>query len=194
MRVPFVVMALVAAPFLASNAQGGNRSSRNDNVQQQGQHNDGEKCDKVKKDRGRNDRGQKGRDDCAAPATKPPAPTPPPVGQAEVHGTVFNDTDRDGAMGVFEYGMSGWTVTLSGPVTASVVTDAVGAYAFTQLPVGVYAVCRWRWLAGCRRGRRRPWVSPAPAARAGRSRFRRRCLACGSVRSTSVTLASHSNR
>jgi hypothetical protein len=157
MRVPFVVMALVAAPFLASNAQGGNRSSRNDNVQQQGQHNDGEKCDKVKKDKDRG-RGQKGRDDCAAPATKPPAPTPPPVGQAEVHGTVFNDTDRDGAMGVFEYGMSGWTVTLSGPVTASVVTDAVGAYAFTQLPVGVYTVCQVA-LAG--------WLQTGPKTAVG---------------------------
>jgi hypothetical protein len=161
MRVPFVVMALVAAPFIASNAQGGNRSSRNDNVQQQGQHNDGEKCDKAKKDKGRNgqnDRGQKGHDDCAAPATKPPAPTPPPVGQAEVHGTVFNDTDLDGTMGMFEYGMSGWTVTLSGPVTATVVTDANGAYAFTKLPVGLYTVCQVS-LAG--------WSQTGPKAAVG---------------------------
>jgi hypothetical protein len=159
MRVPFVVMALVAAPFIASNAQGGNKSSRNDNVQQQGQHNDGAKCDKVKKDKG-----QKGHDDSSCAATKPPTPTPAPapppapVGQAEVHGTVFNDTDLDGVMGMFEYGLSGWTVTLSGPVTASVVTDATGAYAFTQLPLGIYTVCQVP-VAG--------WMQTGPKAAVG---------------------------
>jgi hypothetical protein len=45
-------------------------------------------------------------------------------------------------MGMFEYGLSGWTVTLSGPVTTSVVSDASGTYAFTQLPVGLYTVCQ----------------------------------------------------
>jgi len=35
----------------------------------------------------------------------------------------------------------GWTVTVSGPVTSSTVTDATGHYLFSGIPAGTYTVC-----------------------------------------------------
>ena len=38
-------------------------------------------------------------------------------------------------------GLAGWCVELSGPVSATAVTDASGAYLFFGLPAGTYTVC-----------------------------------------------------
>ena len=38
-------------------------------------------------------------------------------------------------------GLAGWCVELSGPVSATAVTDAFGAYLFLGLPKGTYTVC-----------------------------------------------------
>jgi len=38
-------------------------------------------------------------------------------------------------------GLAGWCVELSGPVSATAVTDASGAYLFFGLPAGNYTVC-----------------------------------------------------
>jgi hypothetical protein len=38
--------------------------------------------------------------------------------------------------------LAGWTITLSGPVSASSVTDAFGNYSFAGLPPGTYVVCQ----------------------------------------------------
>src|SRR5438552_3344181 len=38
-------------------------------------------------------------------------------------------------------GLAGWCVELSGPVSATAVTDAFGAYLFFGLPAGTYTVC-----------------------------------------------------
>ena len=53
-------------------------------------------------------------------------------------------------------GLGGWCVTLTGPVSATVMTDANGRYTFTGLPAGDgYTVCEvvqanWRqtWVGG----------------------------------------------
>jgi len=65
-------------------------------------------------------------------------PVAPPTGQ--IGDYVWEDEDGDGVQDATETGMSGITVTLSGPVSASTTTDANGAYLFTGLPAGTYTV------------------------------------------------------
>src|SRR5207247_10526636 len=72
----------------------------------------------------------------------PPPPLPrlpraprPAAGAVAVGGTAL---DR----GVTGYpGLPSWQVQLTGTVTATVVTDAGGHYAFTGLPAGTYTIC-----------------------------------------------------
>ena len=85
-------------------------------------------------------------DPAPAPSPDPapaPAPAPDPVGHTAVYGSVFFDIDHDGAFGVDEVGLSGWTVQLSGPVSMTTTTDGAGAYSFVGLPNdgAHYTVC-----------------------------------------------------
>lgn len=156
MRARIVVLALVVTPFLAgySQTRGKNKESARSessvksskapgNVEQQGQHgSDDSACPAgtvaaKSSSKGQNQQGQHEDAKCAA---KPPVPTTP-VGIAQIHGTVYNDVTGDGKFDYFEAGVAGWTVTLSGPVTATAVTAWDGSYAFTALPVGTYTVC-----------------------------------------------------
>jgi hypothetical protein len=50
-----------------------------------------------------------------------------------IDGSVWNDAT--GAP------LVGWTVTVSGPVNSSAVTDAFGHYVFSGIPAGTYTVC-----------------------------------------------------
>lgn len=61
-----------------------------------------------------------------------PTPPPPPPSGAAIVGRVF-DGDVNG--------LANWTVTLSGTVTATAVTDASGSFAFRGLQAGTYIVC-----------------------------------------------------
>ncbi len=56
------------------------------------------------------------------------------------HGVVFNDTNANGVRDAGEPGLAGWHVSISGPATRSTFTDSSGAYSFTGLPPGTYAV------------------------------------------------------
>jgi hypothetical protein len=170
MRVPILVLALVATPFVASLSQDRGKVSpsakleasakkadvKSDDVQQQGQHED-EKCEKGKKEKGQHNQKGQHEDAAASCASTPPAPAPlpPPVGVAEIHGTVYYDKARAGLMGPYDPGLAGWTVTLSGPVSATTTTDGLGAYAFTALPVGTYTVCEVRQVG---------WIQTAPVS------------------------------
>lgn len=58
----------------------------------------------------------------------------------EIHGTKFQDTNRNGTRDPGESGLVGWTIRVDGPVDASVATGAGGTYAFTGLPSGIYVV------------------------------------------------------
>lgn len=148
-RIGVLTLLITTVVAQVSLAQDGS-SSRNhgSNVQQQGQHHDGDRCenrdDKAARAKTRNhddkDQISKQRtqkDDCSAPAA--PTPPPPPAGLAQIQGAVHND------LGV---ALVGWTVQLTGPISASVVTDASGGYSFTALPVGVYRVCVVPGVAG----------------------------------------------
>ncbi len=83
------------------------------------------------------------------PPVQPPPPPPPPPppapspscansvnsgGTASIDGQVFVDASP-------WPGLQGWCVTLSGPITATALTDASGNYTFSNLPGGTYTVC-----------------------------------------------------
>jgi len=61
-----------------------------------------------------------------------------------------NSTPADGTESMFgqvyldsgdEPGLANWCIHVTGPVSATAVTDAEGYFLFTNLPVGVYTVC-----------------------------------------------------
>jgi SdrD B-like protein len=56
------------------------------------------------------------------------------AGTASIDGQVFVDASP-------WPGLTGWCVQLSGPVSATALTDANGNYAFTGLPAGTYTIC-----------------------------------------------------
>ncbi len=78
-----------------------------------------------------------------APTAPPGDELPPPTSEtAEISGTAFGDLDMSFTRSAGELGLAGWTITLSGPVSVSTVTDADGNYSFVGLPAGTYLVCQ----------------------------------------------------
>lgn len=87
------------------------------------------------------------------PGTQPPPPPPPPpapdttptvqppAGHTIVQGSVFFDLNQDGSFGADEVALTGWTVTITGPMNMTTVTDGNGAYTFSGLVTGTYLVC-----------------------------------------------------
>jgi len=55
------------------------------------------------------------------------------LGTTAITGRVYNAATYSG--------LSGWCVTVSGPVTATVGTDGSGNYSITGLPAGTYTIC-----------------------------------------------------
>jgi hypothetical protein len=75
------------------------------------------------------------------PDTEPTPPAPPaPVG--ELWGTAFVDYAGNGYWDWPDAGAPGWIIEISGPVNASLTTDAFGNYAFKELPGGTYTICQ----------------------------------------------------
>jgi len=67
-------------------------------------------------------------------------------------GVKFNDVNRNCIKDSLEQGLSGWTITLSGPVNGSTTTDSLGRYCFTSLPGGTYTVgevLKSGWIQTC---------------------------------------------
>jgi hypothetical protein len=166
MRVRIVVLALVMTPFLASYSQGRGKtkesarretSSKHQQGPEKGQNRDNKnECPADAKSSSSGQHQQQGEHDDAncstTPATKPPVPV---VGAAQIHGMVFNDVTGDGKPDYFEVGLAGWTVTLSGPITATAVTAFDGTYQFLALPTGTYTVCAVKQTS---------WVATAPTS------------------------------
>jgi len=81
---------------------------------------------------------------CTVQSTPPPPPPPtsgggcvnsaPSGGTGSIDGQVFVDASP-------WPGLAGWCVEVSGPVSATAVTDASGNYLFSGLPAGTYTVC-----------------------------------------------------
>ncbi|OQA38987.1 MAG: hypothetical protein BWY52_03182 [Chloroflexi bacterium ADurb.Bin325] len=68
-----------------------------------------------------------------------PTPSLPP-GTGGLVGRAWNDLDADGAYGPGEPPLAGLTVAMQGPLAASTVSDADGAYRLIGLPPGIYQV------------------------------------------------------
>lgn len=82
------------------------------------------------------------------PPPPPPAPVEPPTGPHQVRGVVFEDLDGDGLQNAFagEMGLAGWTISLSwsGQVVATTTSDVDGNYIFSGLGntgTGAFEVC-----------------------------------------------------
>jgi len=141
MRGFLVLCALVAAPFAVSVSQdrSGSAPREHDAVEQcDNEHGDADddRSNDVRTLTGQQDgeeadEAEEGEEQCA-----PPPPPPPGV---TVDGRVF-----DVATGL---GLSGWSVDLSGSVSATALTDGNGNYSFT-VPAGTYTVCEGMPLPG----------------------------------------------
>ncbi len=59
---------------------------------------------------------------------------------ASIDGNVYYDANNNGIFDPSENGIGGVTVTLTGPVNTSVITNSDGSYNFTGLPPGQYTV------------------------------------------------------
>jgi len=64
----------------------------------------------------------------------------PPVRPSILAGIAFDDRDGNGKMDPGEQGIAGRRIELNGPVSSSTLTDAAGAYVFTELPGGTYTL------------------------------------------------------
>jgi hypothetical protein len=149
MRVPILILALVATTVISDDAQGQwwNRKKQDQKGQQgqQGQHGQ------------RDQRDQRGHhDDDGRPA-------PAPAG-ATISGTLYNDMDSSGSREGGEGGLSGWTISLTGAATKSAITDASGGYSFTGLAVGSYSVCVTGQSGWAATSRPRCWALEVTAA------------------------------
>jgi len=65
----------------------------------------------------------------------------PPAQTGSISGSKFNDLNADGVWQGGEPGLSGWTVSITGPSSASTQTDSNGDYSFVGLNPGSYTVC-----------------------------------------------------
>jgi len=149
MRVLMVLLALVTTPFVMSVAQDDSRHA----PKQKTEHGKARRSDAVRPHRDaateeckEHPRGnaygwEHGHDDESCDS-------PPPVA-GSIQGTVFYDMSYDGVRDAGEPGIESWIVMLSGPVNATIVTDAAGNYSFADLPAGTYTVCesqRFGWI------------------------------------------------
>ncbi len=167
MRAPFVILALVATPFITevSAAQGravAGKAHKKDECSMPGLRKGHELLFWIAKHLDK---------DCAAPAPTPdpvpaptpdptpaptpdpvvvpptdtaPAPAPQPAGTGtSVTGTVYIDSDYSTMPNPGEPRLAGWTVQLvsNGSVLRSTVSDANGVYTFLDLPAGDFLVC-----------------------------------------------------
>ncbi len=78
------------------------------------------------------------------PLPPPPPPPPPPSAGCVNSGSTGGTASIDGQVYIDASpwpGLQGWCLQLSGPVSATAVTDASGNYSFTGLPAGTYTLC-----------------------------------------------------
>jgi hypothetical protein len=168
LRVPLVLVALVAAPLVTSVAQ--ERAARPAQPRGEDQRCQDKKHQPVATERAvagssarealqRNSDRKDARCPGDPPAPQPPPadtqptpPAPPPAdtqptspppapASAEIHGMAFVDNNGNGMWDWDDYAAEGWVVELSGPVSGTATTDVFGNYAFRGLTEGTYMIC-----------------------------------------------------
>ncbi len=143
MRVPVLVLALLALPLAAGVAQnrGGNSGSkskvRSSDVASDCKDQQAAALARAEAD-GHSPYGlDKKCDDPVPPPPPPPPSDQPPTGPHEARGVVFEDIDGNGAQDMFagEMGLAGWSVQLywNGQLVGTATTDADGMYLFPNL-------------------------------------------------------------
>jgi hypothetical protein len=130
MRVSIVLLAMVAAPMLATTSYAQGNSRNNPGCAHWKQD-----AKFASKDAKKGQCGKNKKDDGGVVVV-------PTATGSQVTGAVFNDANFTGVRDPEEGGVTGWTVTLMGASsTASATTDAAGAYKFANVAVGDYDVC-----------------------------------------------------
>lgn len=148
MRVPMLILALVAAPLLSHDAQ-----AQWWNGKSEVSHQNNKDKDKLKD----NNKDKSKHDDVTPPPPPPPAPAP---SGGTISGTVFNDLNNDMSLNAGEAGLPGWTITLSGgvaPVTTT--TGMTGSYSFTGVLPGAYSVCATATAGWAQTSQPRCWTA-----------------------------------
>lgn len=154
MRGSLVVLALVASPFLAANAQAHHPTRTDVPI--------GAKCTAPARGNSASHASATGMANRVDPTTEgnkncPPPPPPPASGGSDgsgsssggtalghsfITGMLFNDPDAIGAFDGSQFGLAGWTVQLTGPSgVLTAVTDGNGMYSFSNLDAGSYTLC-----------------------------------------------------
>jgi hypothetical protein len=157
MRVPMLILALVAAPLLSHDAQAqwwNRRSTPSQNGQQ------GNKDKEKDKNKGNHEQkgDHKGNNDDRPTAT------------ASISGTVYNDVDGSMSYSPGEAGLSGWTIQVtSGATTLTATTSATGTYSLTGLGVGSYSVCALVPSGWAANSQPRCWTADVTTANASAS-------------------------
>jgi len=68
---------------------------------------------------------------------------------ATVSGNVYSDVNKNGIYDGGDTALAQWSVSISGPVTQSVLSNSGGAYSFSNLPPGIYTIAEsthFDWL------------------------------------------------
>ncbi len=140
MRVPMVLFALVLTPLVALHAQGSDSKCKSTTGVNPASLPRGTSAAARAAALGQAKKGC----DVPPPVTPPsdPPPPPPAAETAEIRGTAFGDTDMNFVWSAGETGLAGWTIQLTGPVTATAVTAEDGTYSFVGLAPGTYTVCQ----------------------------------------------------
>lgn len=151
MRVPLLVLALVAMPIAAGAAQGRGKQQRIRSTSLEISCKQ-EHADALSRAQEAGHDAPYGLDKkCLDPVPPVPVPVPPPPGDQPpsginfATGTVFEEIDGNPGRDPFagEMGLSGWTVQLiwNGRVVAEYSTDWDGAFHFNGLGNATYSVC-----------------------------------------------------
>lgn len=137
LRVTLAVLALLALPFVAANAQGNSADN---------------KCKNVATARSQGTASAAGLatapgqlKKCPPDEPPPPSDEPPPTGPHSIYVLVYEDVDGDGSWNMFagELGLAAWNLQLywNGRVVAEMATDGNGVYEFQNLGNATYSVC-----------------------------------------------------
>src|SRR5260370_5033144 len=149
MRVLIAVLALVATPFIASVAQdrgstppasGENRGVRHSDARSGDRDADAENCEKDAENSHRWQNGQhlgEKNDDEQCGSTGGTGGT---SGVGTISGLVFYDPARTGVWSAGLGSISGWSISISGPVSQTQPISFSGTFSFT-VPAGTYTVC-----------------------------------------------------
>lgn len=132
MRVPLLALGLMSAPFIGALAQGGAAVKDPAQCATADEHRSPTSYSHTRPADPQG-RARTGCSPVAPTPPPPPPPPPPPSGTISITGRVRDANTGDG--------LPGWVVSITGPTSMSMTTDANGNYQLNGLAAGTYIVC-----------------------------------------------------